>query len=160
MQSTSSVVRLDMTGLSCPLPLLGAKRILDDLPDGQNLLLISDCPGTGDDLRAWAELTGHEVIATEPLNGHRVTFKIRRRSTSEPSPGNVVLDLRGVTCPGPIAEAGRLLDGMRAGEMLVLISNCPGVTDDVDAWTRASRVRLVDRYETSPGEFEFYLCRD
>ncbi len=160
MQSTSSVVRLDMTGLSCPLPLLGAKRILDDLPDGQMLLLISDCPGTGDDLRAWAELTGHEVIATEPLNGHRVTFTIRRCSASEPSPGNVVLDLRGVTCPGPIAEARRLLDGMRAGEVLVLISNCPGVTDDVDAWTRASSVRLVDRYETSPGEFEFYLCRD
>jgi TusA-related sulfurtransferase len=71
-----------------------------------------------------------------------------------------VLDLRGVACPGPIAQARRLLDGMRPGEVLVLISNCPGVTDDVDAWTRASNVALVDRYETVPGEFEFYLSRE
>jgi TusA-related sulfurtransferase len=156
---TSSVVRLDMTGLSCPLPLLGAKKLLDDLPDGQLLVLISDCPGTGDDLRAWAELTGHEVVATERLNGRRAAFSIRRRVGSETSPGNVVLDLRGVVCPGPIAEAGRLLDGLRVGEVLVLISNCPGVADDVDAWTRAGNVQLVDRFETGPGEFEFYLCR-
>ena len=71
-----------------------------------------------------------------------------------------MLDLRGVTCPGPIAEARRLLDGMRAGDVLVLVSNCPGVAEDVDAWTRNSSVCLVDRYETAPGEFEFYLCRE
>jgi TusA-related sulfurtransferase len=159
MPSLSSAVRLDMTGLSCPLPLLGAKKLLDDLPDGQLLVLISDCPGTGDDLRAWAELTGHEVIATERLNGHRAAFSIRRRVGSEVSPGNVVLDLRGVVCPGPITEAGRLLDGMRVGEVLVMISNCPGVADDVEAWTRTGNVELVDRFETVPGEFEFYLRR-
>jgi TusA-related sulfurtransferase len=155
----SSGVRLDMTGLSCPLPLLGAKKILDDLPDGQYMVLISDCPGTGDDLRAWAGLTGHEVTATERLNGRRTAFTIRRGSVIAPSDRHVVLDMRGALCPGPIAEARRLLDGMRAGEVLVLISNCPGVTDDVDAWTRASDVRLVDRFETAPGEYEFYLSR-
>jgi TusA-related sulfurtransferase len=155
-----SAVRLDMTGLSCPLPLLGAKKILDDLPDGQYMVLISDCPGTEDDLRAWAELTGHEVVATEPMNGHRVAFTIRRGIAVVTSPGNVVLDMRGATCPGPIAEARRLLDGMRAGEVLVLISNCPGVQDDVDVWTQSSRVRLIDRYEGAPGEFEFYLYRE
>jgi TusA-related sulfurtransferase len=157
---TSSGVRLDMTGLSCPLPLLGAKKILDDLPDGQHMVLISDCPGTGDDLRVWAGLTGHELIASERLNERRVAFTIRRGMAAAHSPANVVLDLRGVACPGPIAQARRLLDGMRPGEVLVLISNCPGVTDDVDAWTRASNVALVDRYETVPGEFEFYLSRE
>ena len=156
----ASAVRLDMTGMSCPLPLLGAKKILDDLPDGQYMVLISDCPGTDDDLRAWAELTGHEVIATELLSAQRVAFTIRRGIAAASSPGNVVLDMRGATCPGPIAEARRLLDGMRAGEVLVLVSNCPGVEDDVDAWTRSSSVRLVDRYENAPGEFEFYLRRE
>jgi TusA-related sulfurtransferase len=155
----SSGVRLDMTGLSCPLPLLGAKKILDDLPDGQHMVLISDCPGTGDDLRAWAGLTGHEVIATERLNGRRTAFTIRRGSAAAPATRHVVLDMRGAQCPGPITEARRLLDGMGAGEVLVLVSNCPGVTDDVDAWTRSSNVRLVDRYETAPGEYEFYLSR-
>ena len=152
-------VRLDMTGLSCPLPLLGAKKILDDLPDGQHMVLISDCPGTDDDLRAWAGFTGHEVIATERLSGRRTAFTIRRGAATVPSAANVVLDMRGAPCLGPIAEARRLLDGMHAGEVLVLLSNCPGVTDDVDALTRSSDVRLVDRYETSPGDYEFYLSR-
>lgn len=155
----SSGVRLDMTGLSCPLPLLGAKKILDDLPDGQHMVLISDCPGTGDDLRAWAGQTGHEVIAAERLNGRRTAFTIRRGGAASPSARHVLLDMRGAQCPGPIAEARRLLDGMGAGEVLVLISNCPGVTDDVDAWARSSNVQLVDRYETAPGEYEFYLSR-
>jgi TusA-related sulfurtransferase len=159
VQSATSDVRLDMTGLSCPLPLLGAKKILDDLPDGQHMVLISDCPGTGDDLRAWAGLTGHEVIATERLNGRRTAFTIRRGSAAVPATRHVVLDMRGAQCPGPITEARRLLDGMGTGEVLVLISNCPGVSDDVVAWTRNSNVRLVDRYETAPGEYEFYLSR-
>mgnify|MGYP000887720822 CR=1 FL=1 len=44
-------VVLDMKGLSCPKPLIGAKRMVDELAAGQVLLLISDCPGTQDDLR-------------------------------------------------------------------------------------------------------------
>jgi TusA-related sulfurtransferase len=155
--SPTSSIRLDMTGLACPLPLLGAKKMLDDLPDGQHLVLVSDCPGTGDDLRAWAAETGHEVISTERLNGHRYAYTIRRRPSALLSGGNVVLDLRGAVCPGPIVEARRLLRAMQPGEVLVLISNCPGSPDDVHAWTEDGSVRLVDRFETAPGVFEFYL---
>ena len=155
--SATSTVRLDMTGLSCPLPLLGAKKMLDDLPDGQHLVLISDCPGTGDDLRAWAAETGHELIDIEKINGRRFAYTIRRRSVDAPSRGSVLLDLRGASCPGPIVEARRLLGGMQPGELLVLISNCPGAPDDVEAWTADGSVRLVDRFEPAPGVFEFYL---
>ncbi len=155
--STTPTVRLDMTGLACPLPLLGAKQMLDDLPDGQQLVLISDCPGTGDDLRAWASQTGHDLVGTERLNGRRVAYTIRRRQAAAPGNGNVVLDLRGVRCPGPIVEASRLLRAMHPGEVLVLISNCPGAPADVDAWMADGSVRLLDRFEPSPGEYEFYL---
>lgn len=154
--SPTSTVRLDMSGLSCPLPLLGAKKMLDDLPDGQHVVLISDCPGTGDDLHAWAAETGHEVIDIESVNGRRFAYTIRRRPTQAPDRA-VVLDLRGATCPGPIVEARRLLRGMQPGEVLVLISNCPGAPDDVDAWTTDGSVQLVDRFESAPGVFEFYL---
>ncbi|MCK7580015.1 MAG: sulfurtransferase TusA family protein [Chromatiales bacterium] len=84
---SASPLRLDMTGLACPLPLLGAKKMLDDLPDGQSLVLISDCPGTGDDLQAWAAETGHEIVHAEPLNGRRFAYTIRRRPTQAPQPG-------------------------------------------------------------------------
>lgn len=157
--NSRAAVTLDMSGLSCPLPLLGAKKILDDLPDGQHMILISDCPGTGDDLRAWAGITGHEVVRTERLNGRRIAYTIRRSAGPQRFGGNVMLDLRGAACPGPIAEAERLLHAMQAGEVLVLISNCPGIAEDVAAWTANSAVELIDRFEPVPGEFEFYLRR-
>jgi TusA-related sulfurtransferase len=153
------VVTLEMTGSPCPLPLLGAKRLLDDLPDGQALVLISDCPGTADDLRSWASFTGYEVFNTEHLNGRRTAYSIRRRDCIAGNDGNVVLDMRGAACPGPILAAHRVLLGMQPGEMLVLLSNCPGSPSDVAAWTDNTSVTLLDRFETAPGDYEFYLRR-
>jgi TusA-related sulfurtransferase len=51
-----ATVTLDVCGLPCPAPLLGAKKLVDDLQPGQTLRLISDCPGTADDLFAWAKV--------------------------------------------------------------------------------------------------------
>ncbi|MBK8118859.1 MAG: sulfurtransferase TusA family protein [Sulfuritalea sp.] len=48
--SEAATVTLDVCGLPCPAPLLGAKKLIDDLQPGQTLRLISDCPGTADDL--------------------------------------------------------------------------------------------------------------
>ena len=58
-------VTLDMRGTSCPAPLLGAKRIVDDLHPGDVLLLYSDCPGTPDDLFAWSRHTDNHVMRSE-----------------------------------------------------------------------------------------------
>jgi TusA-related sulfurtransferase len=157
--STKNVVTLEMTGARCPLPLLAAKRLLDDLPDGQTMVLISDCPGTADDLRSWASFTGYEVFHTERLNGRRTAYSIRRRNALLGTRGNVVLDMRGAACPGPILEAHRVLLGMQPGEVLVLLSNCPGSPSDVAAWTDNASVKLLDRFETAPGDYEFYLRR-
>jgi TusA-related sulfurtransferase len=157
MKSPLPIVRLDMTGHSCPLPLLGAKRVLDDLPDGHVMVLISDCPGTGDDLRAWADLTGHEVLRSEALNGRRVAYTIRRTSEAAANRGGVVLDLRGPQWPQPIVEARRRLRDMRPGEVLVLLSDSPSAPADVEAWAADGSVRLLDRYEPAPSQFEFYL---
>ena len=73
---------------------------------------------------------------------------------------NATLDIRGVACPGPIIEAKRLLDGMHAGEVLRLISNCPGSPDDVNAWVKSTALGLVDKQETAPGTFEFYIRKN
>jgi len=121
---TKPAVTLDLTGLSCPAPLLGAKRVLDDLDPGQVLLLVSDCPGTFDDLTAWVNVTDHELLATEKGEGKRTHYFLRK-GRSAAIEANVVLDMRGVSCPGPILEAKQLLDGMKAGEILLLISTCP-----------------------------------
>jgi TusA-related sulfurtransferase len=159
--SDKPVVTLDLCGLNCPAPLLGAKQVVDDLPPGQSMLLISDCPGTPDDLFAWSRHTGNEVIATSKLGGRRVAYTIRRGSGGAAHPPvNATLDIRGVTCPGPIIEAKKLLDGMRPGEVLLLISNCPGSPDDVNAWVKSTALDLAAKQETAPGTFEFYIRKN
>ncbi|MGB0126747.1 MAG: sulfurtransferase TusA family protein [Rhodocyclaceae bacterium] len=157
MSDPKPSVTLDMSGLTCPAPLLGAKKVVDDLKAGESLLLISDCPGTGDDLNAWANLTGNEVASAESLGGQKTGYLIRKGGAAHPS-ANVTLDIRGVSCPGPILEAKKILDGMAAGEVLLLISDCPGSPSDVEAWSRtSSHIVLASKREAGRGTHEFYL---
>lgn len=154
---TKATVTLDMSGMSCPAPLLGAKKVVDDLPAGQLMVLISDCPGTSDDLFAWAKYTGNEVTTTERLGENRVAYTIRKGSAGTRPTANVVLDMCGTSCPGPILEARKLLDGMSAGEVLLLMSNCPGSPSDVEAWCRNTALELLHKHESARGVHEFYL---
>ena len=155
--SDKPLVTLDLCGLNCPAPLLGAKHVIDDLRPGQAMQLISDCPGTPDDLFAWSRHTGNEVIATDKLGGLRVAYTIRRGSGAARPTANVTLDIRGVSCPGPIIEAKRLLDGMKPGEVLLLVSNCPGSPDDVRSWTKSTGLELLAKQEVAPGTYEFFI---
>ncbi|MCC7327431.1 MAG: sulfurtransferase TusA family protein [Burkholderiales bacterium] len=151
-------VTLDMCGTHCPAPLLGAKKIVDDLRPGEVLLLFSDCPGTQDDLFAWTRYTDNTVARTERRPDGSQAFHIRRGRTQQLQP-SAVLDLRGVVCPGPIVEAKKLLGSMKAGESLKLVSNCPGIAGDVADWVKATGYRLLETDEIGPGEFEFYIAR-
>lgn len=153
---TKPTVTLDLCGLSCPAPLLGAKRVLDDLDPGQVLLLVSDCPGTFDDVTAWVHHTDHELVGTEKGEGRRMRYFLRK-GHSVPPKANVVLDIRGVSCPGPIIEAKKLLDNMKPGEVLQLISSCPGSPDDVRAWTKTTGIELVVARDTARDVHEFFL---
>jgi TusA-related sulfurtransferase len=147
---------VDFTGLTCPGPIVGASHILEGLRDGQVLLLLSDCPGTRDDLFAWARQTGNEITHTEPRD-HGASGYYVRKGRSGTVAAHVRLDMRGVACPGPIVEARQLLKGMRAGEVLKLVSDCPGVRDDVSGWAEATRLELVSTAGAGDGALEFYL---
>ena len=149
-------VTLDMKGAACPGPMLGARRVLDDLLAGEVLLLISDCPATKDDLYSWPKYADVEILKTEKLARGGTGYYIRKGKTRGISP-NAVLDMRGATCPGPVIEAKRLLDGLRQGEVLQLLSDCPGIRDDVRSWTRATGLELADARESAPGEYMFHI---
>jgi TusA-related sulfurtransferase len=68
-----------------------------------------------------------------------------------------VLDVRGATCPGPVIEATKLLKRMQAGEVLQLVSDCPGIRADVRSWVKATGMELADARERAPGEYEFHI---
>jgi len=153
-----ATVTLDVSGLPCPAPLLGAKKLIDDLQPGQILRLISDCPGTADDLFAWAKVTGNVVLGSQKQADGKTAYLIQRAGSASATPmAHVTLDMRGVSCPGPIVQAKKLLEGMKAGEVLQLVSDCPGSADDITSWARAGAADLVFSHESGRGVHEFYL---
>ena len=155
----STPLTLDLTGAPCPLPLVRVRRALDDLPDGRAVVLISDCPGTAGDLRAWSEITDHEVVQARALDGRRTAYTIRRRLPAGRSASNRVLDQRNSDCPGPILAAKRELDAMPSGEVLVLLSDCTLAPDDVAVWAKDTGIELIDTFKTPAGYYEYYLRR-
>jgi len=155
-----ATVTLDVSGLPCPAPLLGAKKLIDDLQPGQTLRLISDCPGTADDLYSWAKVTGNVVLGSQKQPDGKTAYLIQRAGGANATPiAHVTLDMRGVSCPGPIVQAKKLLDGMKAGEVLQLVSDCPGSSDDITSWAKAGAAELVFSHESGRGVSEFYLRR-
>ena len=155
-QTLHADAMLDLKGLTCPGPLLGAKRVVDDLNAGQVLLLVSDCPGTHADLLAWVKQTGNQVLMTEKRPDGGTGYYIQKGPVGAHK-ANVLLDIRGVSCPGPIVEAKKLLNGMKAGEVLKLVSNCPGTHSDIAGWASATNMKIVDTVEIAAGEYEFYI---
>ena len=149
---------LDLCGLTCPAPLVGAKRVVDDLADGQILALTSDCPGTRDDLFIWARQTGNEIAHVTHIEGKRNTFYIRK-GRAPAAQAQVTLDMRGAVCPGPILEARRVLEGMKPGEVLRLLTSCAAAHDEVRTWSRLTHHELVAEHELSANEREFLLRR-
>ena len=151
-------VTLDMTGAACPGPILGARRVLDEMLAGEVMLLVSDCPATKDDLLSWPRYADVEVVKTRRLGKGGTGYYIRKGRHRRISP-NAVLDMRGTSCPGPILEARKLLKGMRKGEVLQLISDCPGIRADVRSWVRATGLELADTQESGGGEYRFFIRR-
>ena len=149
-------VTLDMKGSACPGPMLGAKRVLDELLAGEVMLLVSDCPSTRDDLFSWPKYADVEIVKTEKLARGATGYYIRKGKARRVSP-NAVLDMRGATCPGPIVEAKKLLNGMRKGEVLRLVSDCPGIRADMRSWVKATGLELADARESAPGEYVFHI---
>ncbi len=149
-------VVLDMKGLSCPRPLIGAKRMVDELGAGQVLLLISDCPGTPDDLFAWAKQTGNQILKTEKMPDGGTGYHIQK-GQAKVHKANVTLDICGAVCPGPIVEAKKLLNGMQSGEVLKLVSDCPGVQSDITGWASTTGMTLLETVESEAGVHEFYI---
>jgi len=56
---------LDTRGLSCPLPILKAKKALAEMTSGQILHVISTDPGSIRDFQAFSKQTGNELLAHE-----------------------------------------------------------------------------------------------
>ena len=71
-------IELDTKGLSCPLPILRAKKALAELASGQVLKIVCTDPGSIRDFKAFAKQTGNELLAQEASEELFIHF-LRRR---------------------------------------------------------------------------------
>jgi len=60
---------LDARGLNRPLPILRAKKALNELNDGQVLRILATDPGSVKDFEAFAQQTGNELLESNESSG-------------------------------------------------------------------------------------------
>jgi len=69
---------IDTRGLNCPLPILKAKKSLNEMQSGQLLRVVSTDPGSMRDFQAFSRQTGNELIEQEAV-GDEFIHVLRRR---------------------------------------------------------------------------------
>jgi tRNA 2-thiouridine synthesizing protein A len=65
---------LDASGLACPLPIVKTKKALGAMNSGQVLRVVATDPGSRPDMVAFAEQTGHELLAQNTQDGKFIFF--------------------------------------------------------------------------------------
>ncbi len=68
---------LDARGLNCPLPILRAKKSINELQAGQVLKIVATDPGSVKDFEAFCKQTGHELMNSRE-QGSEFVFLIRK----------------------------------------------------------------------------------
>ena len=71
-------VELDPSGLSCPLPILKAKKALNTLESGQVLKIITTDPGAPREFQAFAVQTGNALLGQQEADAG-CTHYLKRR---------------------------------------------------------------------------------
>jgi len=70
---------LDATGLSCPMPLLKAKQMLNNLTGGALLRVIATDPGSVRDFEVFARQSGHALLESTSRDG-RFEYLLRKKA--------------------------------------------------------------------------------
>jgi tRNA 2-thiouridine synthesizing protein A len=69
----------DARGSACPGPLLEAKKGIGKVKVGEVLEVLSNDPGTKNDIPVWARKVGHEYLGHLSADGYDRLFIIRRK---------------------------------------------------------------------------------
>jgi tRNA 2-thiouridine synthesizing protein A len=70
---------LDTSGLTCPLPVLKAKKAMRDVAPGAELEVVSTDPGSVEDFKAYCDVTGHPLLSATELDGTFRFVILRKR---------------------------------------------------------------------------------
>jgi tRNA 2-thiouridine synthesizing protein A len=76
-ESSMADVILDARGLSCPLPVLKARKALRELTAGATIEVLSTDPGSVDDFPVFCRSAGHMLLDTRK-EGNAFCFVIKK----------------------------------------------------------------------------------
>lgn len=68
---------LDVTGLLCPMPVLRARRLLDQLNRGDKLIVTASDPASVQDMPAFCSMAGHKLLIARETGNHFI-FEIEK----------------------------------------------------------------------------------
>jgi tRNA 2-thiouridine synthesizing protein A len=71
-------LKVDASGLSCPLPILKASQAVKTVGSGELVEVIATDPGSVKDFAAWATSTGHALVESGVADG-KFRFVIRHK---------------------------------------------------------------------------------
>ena len=71
---------LDATGLLCPMPVIKTSQAIKQVPLGEILEVRTTDPGSEPDLKAWAKMSGNELLDISYAEAEPTVFRflIRR----------------------------------------------------------------------------------
>ncbi len=70
---------VDARGCACPGPLMEAKKAIGKVKVGEVLEVLSNDPGTKNDMPLWATKVGHEYLGTLAADGYDRIFVVRKK---------------------------------------------------------------------------------
>ncbi len=68
---------IDARGLSCPMPIVKVKKGIESLQTGQVVELITTDKGSVNDVQAWANKAGHQILTIDEQDGE-YHFQIKK----------------------------------------------------------------------------------
>ncbi len=78
-EASAEPVILDVTGLNCPMPLLKAKKALNELPPGALLRVFATDPGSVRDFEVFCRQSGNDLLESAQHQG-RYSYLLRKKS--------------------------------------------------------------------------------
>ena len=76
--STAISVHLDLTGLTCPIPIVKTAKAAKELQPSELIEALATDPGSVADFAAWCRSTGNELVEQSEQDGV-YRFVIRKR---------------------------------------------------------------------------------
>lgn len=76
--ATTPPLRVDASGLKCPLPILRTKKALATVAGGESVEVLSTDPTSLRDFEAFCRQAGHTLVSWEASDG-RYRFLLRKR---------------------------------------------------------------------------------